>query len=358
MNVLMKIACVGAVAIASAQPALAQRVLEIDPETVWEHPHSGIKVPTELGGLPRGRVTEFTPDYLNLGFSFRVDDQPDEISLYIYRNTNGGVPVWFEQARKGIELREIYAGPELVYEIAPYAWPGQEGWVGLRAFYDTPNSDYASSTGVALFSVNGWYVKVRVTSKTRSAADLSLWVDTALREVMLPELTAPQAAPDPISDCAEKLEFKKKAKDATVDGASSIINALLGSVAAEKLADDDEAEQSEPVIWCRDGQLSPMQVAYRANASTDSYLMALGDSGIGVSVAPDSGAALMAGASGGAAKSYSIALITDNQQINFVPQTRLPSFKRVMEIINANRRVSATSTWGEGNKIELSPGAL
>lgn len=354
MKRLMKIACFGAVALASAQPALAQRVLEIDPETVWEHPHSGIEVPNELGGLPRGRVTEFTPDFLNLGFSFRVDNQPDEISLYIYRNTNGGVPVWFEQARRGIEGRDIYAAPELVYEIAPYAWPDQEGWVGLRAFYDTPNSDYARSTGVALFSVNGWYVKVRATSGTRIAADLSVWVDNALRGISLPLADNPQSAPVPVADCAEKLVFKKKAKDAKVDGASSLINALIGSMAAEELAEIEEVEASEPVIWCRDGRLSAMQVAYRANASTDSYLMALGDSGIGVSVGPDTGAALMAEASRKSKTTYSIAVITDNQRINYVPQTRLPSFKRVLEIINKNRRVSAASTWGDDSTIELS----
>ncbi len=350
---------VAALAILPAQ-GLAQEVLELDPEVAWQHPHSKITIPTELGGLPRGSVTAFSPDYLNLGFSFRDRNRPDELSLYIYRNTNGSVPVWFEQARRGIELRDLYAGPELVYAIAPYAWPDQEGWVGLRAFYDTPNSDYASSTGLALFSVNGWYVKVRASSASRSAANLSLWVDSALRELSIPPAEIAQAEPVPVTECAQPLEFKRKSKNVKSDGASNLANALLGSLIGQAVeqGEIDAKDPQEEVTWCRDAELNPTQVAYRPNASEDSYLIALGDSGMGIWVAPDAGAALLGPASGKSRREFAVTVITEQQRLNYVSQDRLPSLKRVMELVNETRPVSASSTWGEDSAITINSDAM
>lgn len=341
-----------------AAPASAQRVLELDPETVWEHPHSGISVPVSLGGLPRARATEFAPDFLNLGFSYRVDDNPEEISLYIYRDTNGGVPVWFEQARLGIEARDIYSDPKLIFGVEPYSWPGREAWQGLRAVYDTPNSSYSKSTGVVLFSVKGWYVKMRVTSSVRSAAELQEWIDSAFAEIVPPEAAVSQPAMIPIKECAEKLAFKKKAKDAKVDGAAGLLSAVMGGMVAKKIKEQQESDEpADAVAWCRDSSLGGMQIAYRANASTDSYLIALGDSGMGVSVAPDAASALL-NEKPKKRQTYAITVITDAQRISYVPQNRLPSLKRVMKIINENRTVSATSTWGDDPTIEINSGAL
>ncbi|WP_298470214.1 hypothetical protein [uncultured Erythrobacter sp.] len=350
-------ALVVAVAIFST-PAAAQRALQIDNDSVWEHPHSSIAVPTTLAGLPRARATEFAPDFLNVGFSFRMGDDPEEISLYIYRDTNGGVPVWFEQARIGIEMRDIYANPQLAFGVEQYGWPGNEVWQGQRAVYDTPNSTYSKSTGVVLFSVKGWYVKMRATSSVRTASELRDWIDTAFGEIAPPAANVSQPPAIPVTECAEKLAFKKKAKDAKTDGTAGLMSALLGGMVAEKVQDRQESDEPvEAVAWCRDSSLGRTQVAYRADASINSYLIALGDSGMGVSVAPDAGAALLSEKSK-KDQSFAITVITDAQRINFVPQNRLPSLKRVMKIINDNRTISSVSTWGDDSSIEINPNAM
>ncbi|MBV7258346.1 hypothetical protein [Erythrobacter crassostreae] len=341
---------------ALAAPASAQRSIEL-PDEAWVHPHSEIVVPTTLGGLPRTGAVEYAPDFLNLGFSFRVEGE--ELSIYIYRDTNGGVPVWFEQARIGIESREALGKPQLPYLIEPYSWPGAEVWQGQRGIYATPNSEVVKSTGLVLFSVNGWFVKLRASSRTRSPEELGIWIDSAFAELAAPASSASQPAIIPVEDCEEKLVFKKKAEDAKVDGASSLISALLGGMVAEKVQEQQESEEARAAVaWCRDSSLSATQVAYRANASTDSYLIALGDSGMGVSVAPDSGSALLSDAKKSKKQPFSITVITDDQRINFVPQNRLPSLERVLKIINENRRTSAVSTWGDNSTIELSPDSL
>ena len=357
MKLINRFAVLAIAAAVMTAPASAQRELQVEEGAVWTHPHSGIAVPTTLAGLPRGRATEFAPDFLNVGFSFRDGEDVEELSLYIYRDTNGGVPVWFEQARRGIEARDIYADPQLAFAIEQYGWPGNEAWQGQRAVYETPDSTYSTSTGLVLFSVDGWFVKMRATSATRSASELREWIDTAFGELTPPGSKFSQEPVIAVTDCEEKLSFKK-AKDAKTDGASSLLGALLGGMVAEKVEEQQEEQGPTPAVaWCRDSALSGMQVAYRANASTDAYLIALGDSGIGVSVAPDAAAALLEDKPK-KNKSYAITVITDAQRINFVPQNRLPSLKRVLEVINANRRVSAVSTWGDDSKVELNPDTL
>ena len=341
----------------TAAPAAAQRVLDIESSEPWTHPHSGIVVPTGLLGLERASAKEFAPDFLNLGFSFQNEEE--ELSLYIYRDTNGGVPVWFEQARLGIELRDIYGKPKLAYAVEAYAWPGAEVWQGQRGIYATPKSTFAKSTGLVLFSVNGWFVKLRASSATKSAEELGAWIDAAFAEITPPSSEVSQPAVIAVTDCTKKLDFKKKAKDAKLDGSSSIISALLGGMIAEKVQEAKENPQSkEAVAWCRDSALGEVQVAYRANASENSYLIALGDSGMGVSVGPDSTGQIFADEDDKKDIPFGITVITDSQRINYVPQNRLPSLKRVLEVINNNRRTSAVSTWGDDSTIEINPDSL
>ncbi|MEL7199744.1 MAG: hypothetical protein AAGL10_15645 [Pseudomonadota bacterium] len=344
----------------AAAPSNAQRPIEIDIGASWEHPHSGITVPATLGEIDRGRATEYAPDFLNIGFSFRSEGPYEELSVYIYRRTNGGVPVWFEQARTGIEIRDIYTGANLAFGVEQYGWPGAEGWQGQRAIYSLPETPDIASTGLALFSVDGWLVKMRASSETRSPEELAALMDQAFAELTPPDPSTPQEPAIAVVDCEEKLKFKK-AKDAKQDGAASLLGALLGGVVADKMAeaDGETPTQAQPAVaWCRDASISPMQVAYRANASTDAYLIALNDSGMGVSVGPDMAAQLFAEEGKKSKIPYAITVITDTQRINFVSQNRLPSLERVLEVINANRTTGSVSTWGDDKSVKINSDAL
>lgn len=344
-------------ALAISAPAAAQKALDIANDVEWTHPHSGIVVPASLGGLERSSGTEFAPDFLNVGFSYGANSQ--QISLYIYRDTNGGVPVWFEQARIGIENRDIFGKPQLPFLLEPYGWPGAEAWQGQRAIYATPKSRLTKSTGLALFSVQGWFVKIRASSDSHSADELGKWMDAALAELTPPSAKMNQPQSLLMQDCAEKLEFKKEAKDAKQDGAANLLGMLLGGIVADKEKEQEVSEEpKEAVQWCREGQLSTMQRIYRANASTDSYLIALGDSGIGVSVYPDSASTLLNPKEKSKSKNFAVTVINDSERINYVTQDRLPSFKRVLELVNGNRRTGSVSTWGEDSTLTISPDAM
>ncbi len=342
-----------------AVPASSQRPIELEVGASWQHPHSAIIVPSQLAGLPRGAATEYAPDFLNIGFSFRSDDPYEELSIYIYRHTNGGAPVWFEQARKAIEVRDLYAGAKLAFGVEQYGWPGAERWQGQRAIYDLASGGVAQSTAVALFSVNGWLIKMRASSASRSPGELAALMDEAFAELTPPEAANPQLPAIAVAQCDEKLKFKT-AKDAKQDGASALLGALLGGIAAEKVAQDEGASlDPKPVVaWCRDSMLNPMQVVYRPDASTNSYMIALSDSGVSVLVGQDLSSQILAAGSKKSKPVYSISLVTDSQRISYVSQDRLPSPKRVLKIINDNRTTSSVSTWGDDQTIDLNSDAL
>ena len=350
------VALAGAALIAA--PALAREPLPVEPGEAWPHPHVEIGMPASLGGITRSNAISFAEDYLDVAAVYDTPDGGEALSLYIFRNTNADVPVWFEQAQEAIESRDIYASPELASGPDIFVLPDAPSVSGLKAAYESPGSSEGrarfKSTGVALFSIDGWYVKLRASSTSRSPEALSAWMDAALVEMTFAPTVAASAAA-PIADCGSQLVFKKEAKDAPKDGAANLIGGLMGMIAGMP---DDESEDDDlaatagpvPVIWCRDSNLGANQNVYRANESVDSYLIAFGDNGNSVLVGPDGAVALL----GGDKERYSITLKMAGQDISYVAQNRLPSPKRVMKIVNEDRRTVSVPTWGDNKTIELS----
>ena len=326
----------------------AQTPVELEPDAAWTHRHSGISVPPVLGGIERDAAHAFAPDDLNIGLSF--DGGGEALSVYVYRNTSGGVPVWFDQARWAIEHRDVYDG--LIPAIAPGPFALPTGGAGLMTVYGGKSRDGVTATGLALFALGDWYVKIRASSRERDAAALQVWMMQAMNELVLPSELRREAVAGPVADCPTPLKFRR-ARDAKADGASAILGAMLGQMAATgKVRPADT--QAPPPTWCRDSTLGRNIAAYRANESGEQYLLALGDSGVGVTVGP--APRLDALTAGG--DRYSITMNEMARQVHYRDQTRLPSPERVMELIEANRVTSHMPTWGDTDKLTLDPSAF
>ncbi|QYU68995.1 alkaline phosphatase D family protein [Leptolyngbya sp. 15MV] len=140
----------------------------------------------------------------------------------------------------------------------------------------------------------------------------------------------------------------------------------LAELARGAASRDVEGARVEPVAaaspvevqWCRDAEPGQNQSVYRADASTDSYLIALGDNGNAVSVARDNAAALLDTDQRGRSGRYAITLITAAENIGYVAQDRLPSPQHVIELLKAERRTIAVNTWGEDQVMTVNPEAF
>lgn len=301
-----------AAAMLAATPLAAQEALPVAAGKPWVHAHSGITIPAALDELPRVRATSFAAPELDVSQNFASDDGRESLTVYIFRDTNGAVPVWFAQAVRAIALREDLKAPP--YGIAPVAFvpPGQSVASGLKAVFAPVGVEGVRSTGIALFAVNGWYVKLRANSATLAPDDLSGWMEGILSELTLPR-GAPAAAVQPVADCGPGLHFPA----ATVDAIAAIPAPAPRLTAAR---------------WCLDSVVAGNQAVYRPDGARDRYLLAAGDNGKGFAVQPQAG-------------QYAIDFVTPGKTFLMVAQDAMPAPQRVLDLAKAGRSTSTVATW-------------
>lgn len=348
-------------AISLCQHAAAQEILPLKPGKAWKHKHSGIGVPATLAGVPRINGVAYVADDLDVGLSFSVGNDEESVTFYIFRNTNGSVPVWFAQAQWGIENRNNLGSSTIA--IAPQAFvpPGQSTASGLKVIYKPGKGPYLS-TGLLLLPVGDWYVKLRVSSVTRSPAELEMWMDAMLAEIRWPEKVAANPIATPVSACSAPLDFPTEAKDSPKNGSADLMNGMLAMMMAQGKVKPTAQSVSAlaSANWCRDWSGSDNMASYRHNADGERYLLAIGDNGNGIHVGPDAGAALMSETDKDqpAVSRFAITLVTASQSINFVAQDRLPSPARVIDLLNANRVTTTVPTWGKKGSININSSGL
>jgi hypothetical protein len=341
--------------------AAAQQPLPLKDGKAWKHKPSGIVVPATLGGAARGRGMAYAAEDLDVGLSYIVGDAVESMSFYVFRKTNGAVPVWFAQAQWGIENRDTLGHPVIAIAAHAFTPPDQSIAAGLKAVYEPKGGAYRS-TGVAMLQVGDWYVKLRASSQTRSPDDLSDWMDAALAQIRWPRKIPLAPAAVPISDCPAPLSFPVAAQDAPKNGGADMMSGLLSMAAAQS-----KTRQTPTTVaalaaarWCRDPDIGSNTRVYRQNADQENYLLAVGDNGNGIWVGPDQGAKLIAMSEKDkpVETRFAITAVTATQNIGFAAQDRLPSPQRVMEIVAANRRVTTVPTWDKNKAISINSDAL
>jgi len=344
------LACIGGVPAASAQ-----QILPVKADKAWKHKHSGITVPATLGGNIRSRVMAYAPDELDVSLQFDTQNAADSLSLYVYRNTNGNVALWFAQAQGAVESRDAFRNPVLAAPVRTFTPPGQSTPSGLVATYAPGAASAYRSTGVMLLPVGEFYVKVRASSQTRSPAELGAWMDQALAEIRWPSKVAAAAVAEPVADCPDRLTFDGTAKDAPKDGAAALMSSLLSLAAGDP---EIGKKAVGPARWCRDRIVAPMQTLYRPDGDAERYLLAVGDNGNAVIVGPEMSITDAAEGKTTTSARFAIGLVTADRSINYVAQDSLPGPERVMEIIEADRKVSSVTTWGKKRDVELNSDAM
>lgn len=359
MKTKAKFAVVIAAFAAFSSPLFAQQAITFVEREAWDHPHGALPIPAELAGLVRYRGASYADDTLDIGVAYRSGST--EATLYVFRKTNGSVPIWFAQASDAIIARDGYDQPKIFGEVQTIAPGASSVATGLKAVFEPGGDSSVASTGLAVFEVDGWYVKLRVTSNSMSVGDLSAWMERALSDLEVADGYKPASVIAPIEDCPNELDYHNRTRDVKPDGASSLLGGLLGLIAAQSVGDDEEraVEPAESTLWCRDSFIDPGRATYRRFDATDSFLFALGDSGAAVLVAPDAAAALLGAADGSRSDvSYAVTLMQASRNVNFVSQDKFPSPKRVLKILEKGHTTSVVSTWGEGSTIEINSDTL
>ncbi|SNT17767.1 hypothetical protein [Sphingopyxis indica] len=344
-----------AMAAASAIPAGAAALepaeVAVPAGQAWTHPHSGIAVPATLGGITRTKVIAFAPDNLDVGVAFETKGAAESLTLYVFRDTSGDIPVWFAQAQGSVEARALFGNPSPA--IAPQAFvpPGQATASALRTVYAPHGDSGYRSTGIVMLAVGDWYVKLRASSKSRGPAELAAWMNDILAEIRWPDRIEGHAPATPVTDCAVPLAFAADAADAPSDAGSRAAAAF--GVMFQQQGTSSNPFKAQPIArWCRDEVVGDNMRVYRPDDGSDRYLIALGDNGNAVLVGK-TGAWSAVTPAGNASAPYQILLVSAAETMLYAPQTGLPSIDRVAEVLNAGHPVARLSGWGKDAEIDI-----
>ncbi len=344
---------------ASAGPAAAQmqkNAISASAGQPYRFKHSGLTVPATLEGMPRRAIEQFGTDELDVFANYERGS--DAITIYVYRNVSGAVPVWFDRASASVETRrDMYGIVTAAGPATAFTPPGQSVASGLMGAWSVTQPPYRG-TGLALLPMGDWLVKVRYSSATLDGAGIAARLPAILAALTWPTGLAAAAPGQPIADCTTPLDFPKKAKlvrDEKSNMMSGLLGGMLQSMASDKLAEKDapDTQAQKPATWCRDPGPSPVGAVYRRDAALDSYLLAFSDAGRGAWVAPDM-SGLLLGKKGGTR--WSVALVDMAETSNYPPLTALPRPAEVLALVQ-QPAISTTQTWGD-KTITLNGGAM
>lgn len=330
-----------AIAMAAAAPALAQpKDLQAKPGKEYKHKATGLKIAAALAGLERATVTAFGSAETDIGANYWSADGADNVTVFLYRNVSGSVPVWFDRGRATILLMpEKYRNPQSL-GIRAFTPRGQDRATGLMEIFRTESQ--FQSTGVILFPVNGFYAKIRASSKSRDGAGLEQLMLSAVNAVDWRSRRT-EAAAAPVKDCAAKLPDRSPAKLATMNSQDRMMSALIGGVIAQA-----DAIKSTPsaITYCRETgpQTIPYGI-YRPDASNERYMMAIRDAGRAIYVGSSDLTQILSEMK--TAARYSISLVDMERTATFGDFQSLPLPDQALEMVEKTAPLSVASTWGD-----------
>jgi hypothetical protein len=353
---ILRLTVLSAALLASPLAAQQPKPLNVDMTNGWTHPQSGLSFPKEMVALPFFGATEFADGGWDLALQYGPKGLSEAVSVYVYQAAVQDVGMLFSESRNSLEMRkQVYGEVTALAPVASFTPPGQGSASGLRITYSTTGAYPTTALAIAPLG-RDWVVKFRVSSKTKTAAELDATLTEAINMLGWPEDKAGHPVAAETSDCPTVLPFFEKAKRVKDDGASAILNAALFGLVSEKAEEADEAA-TEKSSYCRDRSVPFELGIYRPDAATDRYLVSLGDSGRALFVEPDIAAALLDDNKKGKT-TYTVRFVGPGSVAIFPAHDRMPSPQQAFEILNSMAPVSTTGRSKEDKTVTIGPDAL
>lgn len=338
-NLVLILSVVSAMCLAPAAAAAPVEV-KASPGKEWKHKPTNLKLPAAINGLNRTAVTAYVSSETDIGANYWSADGSDNVTIFLFRNVSGNVPLWFDRARSVIQLLpEKYPNPKSS-GVRAFTPRGQSVASGLMEVFTTDQKYKA--TGLMVLPVNGFYAKIRATSARLDAAALELLMLAAANSVEWSSRTKEVAA-SAISDCPAPLPARTAAKIATVTEQDRMTMALLGGVLAQAASFKEAPAQLD---YCREP--GPSQIAYgvyRPANSTERYLMALLDSGRAIAVGNSGFSQILSELD--KPSRISVSHVEMERTATYGEFETLPLPEQVVEMIEKSSPVSVATTWGE-----------
>ncbi len=358
MYSIKHLAAAALLVLGSAVATAAPTEIRVGSNANYKHKSTKIVFPPSIGALERGRIVALDAGDLDVAVDYRSADEGDVTTVFLFRNTSGSVPVWFDRATKVIEQStDKYGTVTPTVRAAAFVPSGQSTWSGLRSVYAT-SGPYFSSTAIAIVPVGDFYVKMRLSSATLTPAQIEAQLTETLSAIRWPGKMPSHPAAIPVAECGSPLVFAGEAKPAPADGAAALLSALLQSV-ADSLAKAKVGDPAPPTRWCRDSRVLDNAGLYRPDGTSNRYLIAIQDAGRALVVGENRLASLVAdGGEDGAKPRYGVELVLLQENQGFGDFESLPPPEQAVRLMEEKEPLYRSSTLGSKNQITLSEGAL
>lgn len=355
----MRLMILVAAALSAAVPAVAATDIKHDSSKRWAHKPTGVSLPPTLAGLPRSRLAWFSAAEVDVAGEYWSADRNDTITVYLYRNVSGDVPMWADRARFYIlNLPDKY-GAVTATGLRPFTPRGQSVTSGLMESYQL--GKWGKSSALAVLPLNGFYAKFRVTSKTRDVAATEALLWEAVNAFDWSSKVRHIAA-TPIVDCATSLATRPPAR--VIEGQDRMMAGILGGLfAAVNFDKPAKGDVPPPPVYCREpGPADLSYGLYRANGDVEHYTLAIHDGGRAIKVGRNGLSEIikseMAESEGkkDAQPRYTVSFVHLDKTETFSDFGSLPLPDQAVEQAEKSRPVSTAGTWGKKDK-EVTIGA-
>lgn len=262
-------------------PAAAQaqgpRALEVPPTAGWKHAETGLILRSRIAGAQRTMLLDSSGSELDVSAQYGSPDETLSITLSIYRPALASVPVWFDRLETSVLLNDIYGKPKANGD-APIAFaaPGAATASSLRRVY-VPSKGFAT-VAVALVPLGKWLVAIRIGARDLGSAGMEAKLSEVIAGIGWPKDAPESPVAVPVAPCAQPLAYAKGAEMRK----PGMEDALVGGAAIALTKPD-----GPPPVYCRDLPPQSRYSVYRDPGVPNTYLIAVGNSGVIVSIAPD-----------------------------------------------------------------------
>lgn len=345
-------------AIVIASPVSAATDLKFDPNKRWEHKPTGIVLLPTLGAVKRNRLAWFSAPDVDVAGEYWSGDDNDTVTIYLYRNVSGDVPMWFDRARFYIlNLPEKY-GAVTPTGVRAFTPRGTTVTSGLMETYQL--SKNGRSSALAVLPFNGFYAKFRATSKTRDLAGVEALLLEAVNTFDWSSKTKQRPAIT-IADCATPLAARGPAKQ--LEGEDRMMAGLLGGLFAQVGKQVIKGKPlPPPPTYCREpGQSSLSYGLYRADSDVEHFTLAVHDGGRAINVGRNGLTELVKreiAESDGKKDDqprYTVNFVQLDKVETYSDFASLPLPGQAVEQVEKTRPVSTAGTWGkEDKKVTIS----
>lgn len=320
----------------AAQAALTP--ISVDTGKDWRHGLTGTVFPARIGDFSRQDIADYGDQKLDILATYDQPETKTTATLYLYRAGMPDASIWHDRIVKVMAMGRLGAADVPKLQTTVFTPAGQGANSGIRSVIPLAGKAFTAS-GLAVFPHDDWLIVVRMSSRTAPAADLDRMLAGFVEALRLSGAKKQAPPAYGITPCAQAFPDQPAQRGVRDMSGGLLAGLLMQAVDNDKGKAKDTKDTAIPHYCSDPSAIGTDYEAYRDVQDPKSYVVAIGDAGNAVWIAPDGMAAILDPKKAG---QYSMLLTTVAKRVSYVPFTAMPSPAQVMEVLQKERPVSFT----------------